>query len=124
MSEYKQVLAQMKEEHPEMFEQSKDLKNVNMTPDEQNPAYWDRSLKPNKNFVFSREEEFAQKLEDAIQQDFEMHEVKFGSLFLCLSVFFREKEDNLRKIPIPFFNSGFMNRESYLDINELLLYYD
>ena len=68
----------MREEHPEMFEQSKDLKNMNMVPDEANPTYWDRSLKPNKDFVFSREEEFTQKLEEAIQQDFDMHEVKFG----------------------------------------------
>jgi len=63
----------MKEDHPEMFGQQKELSDVNMISDENNPDYWDRSIKPNKKFAFSREEEFTQKLEEAIHQDFEMH---------------------------------------------------
>jgi len=73
LSEYKDTLSRMKEDHPEMFEKQKQLTDLNMVADENNPDYWDRSIKPNKNFAFSREEEFNQKLEEAIQQDFEMH---------------------------------------------------
>lgn len=64
LSEYRDVLAKLKREHPEMFD------NVR---DEDNSSEWISAIRNNSG-MFSREGEFMQKLEEAIKKDIEMHE--------------------------------------------------
>ncbi len=48
---------------------------------EQGPSEWITNIKEN-SAIFSREGEFVQKLEEAINKDFEMHEVYFFKSFI------------------------------------------
>ena len=66
MGEYRDVLTKLKREHPEMFENMKDEKT-------EDPV-WAMNMRENTG-VFSREGEFMQRLEEAMQKDLEMHEV-------------------------------------------------
>lgn len=73
MGEYRDELTKLKREHPEMFDTLKG--------DQNDDPIWASQVRSNSG-MFSREGEFMEKLEEAIQKDLEIYEVQRFSEFM------------------------------------------